>query len=375
MSESFGRLLSKHSVATLEQPRFKAISGARGFGRRFLQTSENRNWQRAFLFVAVGVIGLHGVTGACLGKLQAQPKSATEDQFQGIVREYEAARRAREAGKGAAQTAPRVEKSEAFAPFAEQLFALVEKHPDSAAAMHALVYVICTAPNTQHSKRAVQLLKPRVAKVDLRFLAENLTGTFPDGMEEIATIVFSKAQSSSADPYAPPLVAWVCLASAQSQQRQAIELFHRAFEHLVRAYETTIHPWTVLRYVDWDSLVDSQWAERQLRLLLTQSTKDQVRALAAYVLAGILSRHDEGSQAESETWAREAVRVSQAFKKASGRPIDDTEEGASRLLLKIQRLGLGKSAPEIVGRDIRDRLLKLSDYRGQVVLLDFWGFW
>ncbi|HLN26548.1 MAG TPA: hypothetical protein VK395_02245 [Gemmataceae bacterium] len=375
MSESFGRLLSMHSVATLEQPRFEAISGAGGFGRRFLQTSEKRNWRRAFLFVAVGVIGLHGVTGACFGKFQAQVKPAPEDQFQGIVREYEAARRVRVPGKGAAQTASQVDKSEAFAPFAERLFGLVEQHPDSAAAMHALAYVICTAPDTQQSRRAVQLLKPRVAKADLRFLGENLTGTFPVGMEEVAPFVFQKAQSSPADPYAPALVAWACYASARSQQRQAIDLFHRAFEFLVQSYGTTIHPWSALQYADWDSVVDTQWAERQLRLLLAQSTKDQVRALAAHVLAGILSRRDERSQAEAETWAREAVRVSQVLKKASGLRLDDTEERASILLLKIQHLGLGKSAPEIVGRDIQDQLLKLSDYRGQVVLLDFWGFW
>ena len=32
-------------------------------------------------------------------------------------------------------------------------------------------------------------------------------------------------------------------------------------------------------------------------------------------------------------------------------------------------------APEIVGRDMDNRPMKLSEFRGKVVLIDFWGFW
>ena len=35
----------------------------------------------------------------------------------------------------------------------------------------------------------------------------------------------------------------------------------------------------------------------------------------------------------------------------------------------------GRPAPEIDGDDMDDRRFKLSDYRGKVVLLDFWGDW
>jgi cytochrome oxidase Cu insertion factor (SCO1/SenC/PrrC family) len=36
---------------------------------------------------------------------------------------------------------------------------------------------------------------------------------------------------------------------------------------------------------------------------------------------------------------------------------------------------VGKRAPEITGEDIDGKKFKLSDYRGKVVLLDFWGNW
>ena len=36
---------------------------------------------------------------------------------------------------------------------------------------------------------------------------------------------------------------------------------------------------------------------------------------------------------------------------------------------------IGSQAPEIEGEDIDGVAFKLSDYRGKVVVLDFWGDW
>ena len=50
-------------------------------------------------------------------------------------------------------------------------------------------------------------------------------------------------------------------------------------------------------------------------------------------------------------------------------------ENAERLLYEIKNLSVGKVAPEIEAEDIDGIEFKLSDYRGKVVLLDFWGDW
>jgi len=44
-------------------------------------------------------------------------------------------------------------------------------------------------------------------------------------------------------------------------------------------------------------------------------------------------------------------------------------------LFEIQKLGIGKLAPEIEAEDLDGVTFKLSDYRGKVVVLDFWGNW
>jgi hypothetical protein len=48
---------------------------------------------------------------------------------------------------------------------------------------------------------------------------------------------------------------------------------------------------------------------------------------------------------------------------------------AGRELFEMRSLQPGKIAPDIVGEDIDGKPMKLSDFRGKVVLLDFWGFW
>ena len=48
---------------------------------------------------------------------------------------------------------------------------------------------------------------------------------------------------------------------------------------------------------------------------------------------------------------------------------------AARALFRIQHLSVGRPAPEISGQDIDGKAFRLSDYRGKVVLVDFWGHW
>jgi len=44
-------------------------------------------------------------------------------------------------------------------------------------------------------------------------------------------------------------------------------------------------------------------------------------------------------------------------------------------LFELRNLSIGKTAPDIIGEDIDGTPMKLSDYRGKVVVIDFWGDW
>jgi hypothetical protein len=50
-------------------------------------------------------------------------------------------------------------------------------------------------------------------------------------------------------------------------------------------------------------------------------------------------------------------------------------EIAKQYLFDLRHLRVGKVAPDIDGEDLDGVKFKLSDYRGKVVVLDFWGDW
>ena len=50
-------------------------------------------------------------------------------------------------------------------------------------------------------------------------------------------------------------------------------------------------------------------------------------------------------------------------------------DAASSTLFELRNLAIGMVAPEIEGQDTDGVAFKLSDYRGKVIMLDFWGHW
>lgn len=68
------------------------------------------------------------------------------------------------------------------------------------------------------------------------------------------------------------------------------------------------------------------------------------------------------------TVARDYADVSNGRKGVIG-------DQAKAAIHELQNLVVGKVAPDIAGEDVQGVAFHLSDYRGKVVLLDFWGNW
>ena len=56
-------------------------------------------------------------------------------------------------------------------------------------------------------------------------------------------------------------------------------------------------------------------------------------------------------------------------------PADNGDSDAAAASDVTVGFEIGNQAPEISGEDIDGTPFKLSDYRGKVVVLDFWGDW
>lgn len=51
------------------------------------------------------------------------------------------------------------------------------------------------------------------------------------------------------------------------------------------------------------------------------------------------------------------------------------KENLKKQLFRLENLSVGKMAPDIEGEDLNGKKFKLSEYRGKVIVLDFWADW
>jgi hypothetical protein len=120
------------------------------------------------------------------------------------------------------------------------------------------------------------------------------------------------------------------------------------------------------RFRDLTKLVDAALARDLLAAVIAQNKNAEARAWALYLDA---KRVQADKSASEEAKAAARAQIAEAAKLADGTPLGD-------MLTPIdQRLQVGAVAPDIAGNDTDGTPFKLSDYRGKVVVLDFWGFW
>ena len=115
----------------------------------------------------------------------------------------------------------------------------------------------------------------------------------------------------------------------------------------------------------------SEKAEKQLRSLLN-SASDEVGGMATYTLASMLMRRGEKPEEAEQLMEKVIADYSDLTIGPRNYRIADRADGA---LFELRNLQIGMDVPEIEGDDLHGEPFKLSDYRGKVVFLDFWGHW
>ena len=168
------------------------------------------------------------------------------------------------------------------------------------------------------------------------------------------------AEEHPDDPAAVQALVWVITRAGSTQEgRKALTIFMNRHLNDPKAGEVCLS----LVYSSHES------AEDLMRAVLKENKDRRAQGLACYALAQYLQRHRKTKEAE-ELFERVAKEFGDIT--AYGRPLGDRAKGA---LNEIRNLAIGKMAPEIEGEDIDGKRFKLSDYRGKVVVLDFWGHW
>jgi hypothetical protein len=121
-------------------------------------------------------------------------------------------------------------------------------------------------------------------------------------------------------------------------------------------------------------------AERLLRGAAGHAKSNDDRGNATMALAQFVKgKADRATGDEAEKLSAEAEKLFETVveKYADVKSGRGTTLGAQAKpeLFEMRHLSVGKTVPEIEAEDIDGTKFKLSDYRGKVVLLDFWGNW
>ena len=118
------------------------------------------------------------------------------------------------------------------------------------------------------------------------------------------------------------------------------------------------------------------YLQRQIKQIKTlKDDPGQAKRLDQYYGKGfskrLLSKNEKALSKEIERLYERVVKSFAAVKIGEG----TMGAAAKKSLFAVRHLSLGKTAPEITGKDTAGKPFKLSDYRGKIVLLDFWGHW
>jgi hypothetical protein len=269
---------------------------------------------------------------------EAKPAGAPAEQYKALVAEYQksmddylkAAREAKtnEERVRAFQKRPYPEK------FAARFVELAEKHPKGPAAAEALVWALSNTNSHSYTKggprdKALQLLKSDYLQSDkIAPLCAALAGAYDKDSQDTLRAILDK------NPHADVKAA-ACLALGSSYRLRA-SLARRAKEQSALA--------------------------KQIEAVMGKEAADE-----------IARKGEEGLNKEAVGYYERVVKDFPEAKDAKGKPL--VKEAKNQIDGILHPVVVDRPAPEVEGEDTDGKAFKLSDYKGKVVLLDFWGNW
>jgi hypothetical protein len=107
-------------------------------------------------------------------------------------------------------------------------------------------------------------------------------------------------------------------------------------------------------------------------VLLERAAKSTNADVRGWALFGMHKQAIEKADRDGDGYKTAKMELQKAIGLAKDDQLKAEVQGAIDLR---EKLGAGNVAPDIEGTDLEGVAFKLSDYRGKVVFLDFWGDW
>jgi hypothetical protein len=181
---------------------------------------------------------------------------------------------------------------------------------------------------------------------------------------------------SLADKYARrsdaiPVLAWIVTNANRHPSRErgkaaALSAFEQLTQHHAADPALKGHL-SRLRYAYYR--VGAQPAKELFERVIASNPDKDAGAWATFNLGLTLYRDHGATDADK----KKAIDL---FKTTVNKyPDTSAANQAKGFVYEAEHLQIGMTAPEIVGTDVEGNEIRLSQFRGQVVVLDFWGFW
>ncbi|HEV3144697.1 MAG TPA: hypothetical protein VGZ47_12480 [Gemmataceae bacterium] len=249
--------------------------------------------------------------------------------------------------------------------YADKFYKIYEEDPKSPVASDALFWVVQNGAGSSSFDKAMDKVTTVVKEMPLDNLMARLQTI--GGNPKLFEAVLERAAKEEKSPQAPKLLGWVAMRGS------FLPVGQKAIERLVEKY-----PESPAVGQAFQALGRAPKGEDTLKGYLEKGTNDGIKAWAALTLGRMYraksDRVPEDSP-EGKKLAADAENYLVMVVDKFGKENAEQKKEAERELNIIRHLRVGKEALDIVGPDLDDKSFKLSDYRGKVVLLDFWGNW
>lgn len=160
---------------------------------------------------------------------------------------------------------------------------------------------------------------------------------------------------------------WVWVFS-NAQPKDAAQ--QRAFDALGGEYVKSKGLEGFVRNLGWMAdAIGKQKCTALLEKILAESPHDEVRAAVLLTQASSVMEGGDASADEMKAARAKLERVQKEFGKTR------YAAQAEGMLFEADHLQIGMDAPDFEAVDQDGKAWKLSDYRGKVVVVDFWGYW
>ena len=300
----------------------------------------------------------------------SKAEASAQEQYDALVKEFAAKQQELVAeyrkAKGEEQQKILKQYRALGGEFADRFLKLAEANPKAPVGVDALFWVANNAADSPVAKAATDKLKAVIAGMPLKDLADRVRRASGAVSPTVLAAVLDRAEKAEKDPAARDLVAWV------ARMGPFTDVGPKAVKRLIEKYPDHPALEQVVRFVS-----DMEGGDALLKQLLATNPQPKLKAAATLGLGKALieKANDLGDKpAELEATAAEAEKYLTAaidlYKDDEAQRKDAEQE-----LKAFQKFRVGKPVPEIQAPDLDDKEFKLSDYRGKVVLLDFWGNW